>query len=401
MEGPEKPMSKPLLFAGIVLLACAFVTEARGADWPTHYTFTDGTDLGLTAAYRYDINDFSDDTLPNGSHRFEDSATNRRKELGITLRKKGVYDAIIDREFETTQWLDVYLRVQSKAFLGKDFGAFRFGYSKTPVGLEGATSTRADSFLELSLPEQAMYEGRRTGFDWALERPAFIVNLAYYFGQDLQGDNDGTTLAGRFAWTPIKTDAHVLHLGVSASRENPDSTVNGLGKTIQPSARVRSTPEAGLTMVRLVDTGALSNVDHIDRRGLEGLWIEGPWSLQGEYLDEKISRFGGKPDADTHGFYTFGSWVVTGESRPYANGNVGNIKPQSKVGAVELLLRYSELDLDSGTLHGGREHDWTLGANWYLTDHFKFQGNYIRTWANKSGLQLSPKICELRFQLMF
>ena len=46
-------------------------------DWPTHYTFSDGTDIGLTMVYRYDLNDFSDDRLPNGSHQFEDSSTNR------------------------------------------------------------------------------------------------------------------------------------------------------------------------------------------------------------------------------------------------------------------------------------------------------------------------------------
>ncbi len=394
-------MSKTSPIATIAFLAYIFAAEARSADWPTHYVFADGTDLGLTAAYRYDSNAFSADAPPGGAHRFEDAATSRRKELGITHRKKGVYDFIIAREFQGKTWLDVYLRLQSKALLGKDFGAFRIGYSKTPVGFEGVTGTRADSFLELSLPVQALYEGRRTGIDWALERPAYVANIGYYFGQDLQGDNDGTTLAARLAWTPIKTDGHVLHLGVSASRENPDSTVNGLGKTSQPSARVRSTPEAGLMTVRLVDTGALTNVDHIDRHGLEGVWIAGPWSLQGEYLDERISRFGGKPDVDTHGFYGFGSWVVTGESRPYANGNVGNLKPRSKAGAVELLLRYSELDLDSGTIHGGKEHDWTIGANWYLTEHFKFQGNYVRAWADRSGLQLSPKIFELRAQLMF
>lgn len=395
-------MTKTSMLASATLLACTFTAaDARSADWPTHYTFADGTDLGLTAAYRYDINDFSDDTLSDGTHKFVDSHTNRRKELGITLKKKGVYDAIIAREYEGKTWLDVFLRVQSKALFGSDIGAFRFGYSKTPVGFEGVTGTRATSFLELSLPIQALYEGRRTGIDWTFERSKYIVNVGYYFGQDLQGDNDGSTLAGRFAWTPIKRDGNVLHLGVSASRENPDATVNGLGQTLQPSTRVRSPPEAGLTSVRLVDTGKLSNVDHIDRHGLEGLWIDGAWSLQGEYLDEHISRFGGKPDVSTHGFYAFGSWVVTGESRPYANGNSGNIKPKSKAGALELLLRYSELDLDSGTIHGGREHDWTFGTNWYLTDHFKFQGYYVRVWSDKSGLELSPKIIELRAQLMF
>ncbi len=394
-------MTKIPLHAAIAFLACACVGGARSADWPTHHAFADGTDLGLTAAYRYDYNDFTNDTQPNGTPRFEDAATNRRKELGITLKKKGVYDVVAAREFQGKTWLDVYLRLQSKALFGKDFGAFRFGYSKTPVGFEGVTGTRADSFLELAIPLQALYEGRRTSIDWMLERPRYIANVGYYFGQDLQGDNDGTTIAGRIAWTPVKADGHVVHLAVSASRENPDSTVNGLGQTIQANTRVRSIPEAGLTTVRLVDTGTLANVDHIDRPGLEGLWIDGPWSLQGEYLQEDIARFGGKPDVGTNGYYVFASWIATGESRPYTNGNVGNIKPKSKAGALELLLRYSQLDLDSATIHGGREHDWTLGANWYLTEHFKFHGNYVHASAEKSGLQLSPRIYELRAQVMY
>jgi phosphate-selective porin OprO/OprP len=110
--------------------------------------------------------------------------------------------------------------VQSKAFFGVDHGAFRFGYSKTPVAFEGVTGTKADSFLELALPSQAIYEGRRTGIDWAFERPAYIVNAGYYWGQDLLGDNDGTTLAARVAWTPRKAEGDVIHLGVSASRED-------------------------------------------------------------------------------------------------------------------------------------------------------------------------------------
>ena len=49
----------------------------------------DGTDIGLVLMYRYDVNDFSDDRLPNGNDAFEDSHTNRRKELGLSLKKKG------------------------------------------------------------------------------------------------------------------------------------------------------------------------------------------------------------------------------------------------------------------------------------------------------------------------
>lgn len=392
----------PNLTAAIIFGLIASTAQAYDFDgWPTHYTFGDGTDIGLTGAYRFDLNDFSNDTLPNGSQRFEDAHTNRRKEIGLTLKKKGAYDAILDYEYQGKTWLDVFLRVQSKALFGTDVGAFRFGYSKTPVAFEGVTGTKADSFLELALPSQAIFEGRRTGIDWAFDRPAYIVNVGYYWGQDLLGDNDGNTLGARFAWTPRKAEGEVLHLGVSASREDRDETTDGRGIDHAPSARISTAPEAGLTPIRLIDTGSLAKVGRVDRSGFEGLWINGPWSVQGEVLREDISRYGGNPDFSASGFYAFGSWVITGESRPYSGGNVGNIKPKRACGAWELLLRYSELDLNDGLVQGGKEHDWTLGANWYLTQHFKFQANYIRAWSNKGNLSLDPKIFELRAQIYF
>ena len=391
-----------ILPAALVVAMLAAPTFAYDAnDWPTHYTFSDGTDIGLLGMYRYDLVDFSNDTLPDGSSRFEDSHTNRRKELGLTLKKKGVYEAVIDYEYQGRTWLDTNIRFQSKAFFGADYGAFRFGYSKTPVSFEGNTSTKADSFLELALPSQAIFESRRTGIDWQFERPAYIVNAGYYRGQDLLGDNDGTTLGARVAWTPRKAPGDVIHLGVSASREDRDSTTDGLGVEHAPSVRFSTPPEAGLTPVRLVDTGSMSKADRVDRSGLEGLWIGGPWSLQGELLRADVSRYGVNPDFSASGGYVFGSWVLTGESRPYAGGNAGNVKPKDAWGAWELLLRYSELDLEDGLVQGGKEHDWTLGANCYLNDHFKFQANLIRAWSDKGNLALDPKIFEVRAQIHF
>ena len=43
----------------------------------------------------------------------------------------------------------------------------------------------------------------------------------------------------------------------------------------------------------------------------------------------------------------------------------------------------------------------TLGANWYLTSHFKLQANYIKAYSDKGNLSLDPTIFELRGQLMF
>ncbi|MGN6520285.1 MAG: OprO/OprP family phosphate-selective porin [Dokdonella sp.] len=397
-------MNQASLRATIALLLAAAPAPASAydrEDWPVHYTFGDGTDVGLTAVYRYDINQFSEDRRAGGSAAFEDSHTNRRKELGLTLRKKGVYEAIVDYEYQGKSWLDTNVRVQSRPFLGTDIGAFRFGYSKTPVSFEGVTGTKATSFLELALPAQAIFEGRRTGIDWQFERPAYIVNLGYYWGQDLLGDNDGTTVGGRVAWTPRKAEGDVVHLGFSTSREDRDGTTDGRGVHHDPSVRLSTPPETGLTPVRLVDTGSLSKADRVDRSGFEALWIAGPWSVQGELLRADVSRFGGNPDFAASGGYVFGSWVLTGESRPYSGGNVGNIKPKGRWGAWELLLRYSALDLNDGPVRGGKEHDWTLGANWYLTQHFKFQANYIQATSDKGNLSLDPRIFELRAQIQF
>ena len=188
---------------------------------------------------------------------------------------------------------------------------------------------------------------------------------------------------------------------MTASRETRDATTDGRGVVNPPSARFRSTPEAGLTTTYLVDSGTLKDADRIDRQGLEGLWIRGPWSVQGEYLRADTHFDDGKPAYRADGYYAFASWVLTGESRPYSDGNVGNVVPSRAWGALELAARYSSVDLDNGSVLGGREHDWTLGLNWYLGKHLKFQANYIRAFSDRAGLALDPRIAELRAQIAF
>ena len=384
------------LFAwGLVALPAAAQDYSFLGDWPTHHVFADGTDAGVGVLYQYDVNDFSHD-----KELLRDAHTNRRKYFGVYLKKTGVYDAIAQFDYQSKKWQDAFLRVQSKAFFGRDVGAIRIGQSKTPVGFEGNTGSSAPTFIELSLPTQAVYENRRVGVDWAWSRPSWLAQAGYY-GGDLQGDNDGHTLAGRLAWAPLHQPGDVLHLGITGSRESPESSVNGLGQINIPSARFRSTPEAGLSPLYLVDSGTLKHVDEIDRYGLEALWIRGPWSLQGEYLRANTSFDDGKPAYRVDGWYAFASWVATGESRPYSNGNVGNVRPSRPWGALEFALRYSTVDLNGGGITGGREHDWTLGANWHLGQHLKLQANYVRAFSDRRGLVVDPRIVELRAQIAF
>jgi phosphate-selective porin OprO/OprP len=398
-------MTRNTLLLAALALALTLSISAHAADrspyhfdgnWPTRYVFNDGTALGLAFKYQYDVSRFSGD-----DGRFEDAQTNRRKELGAYLEKKGVYDAIAVFDFQARSWLDVYVRMQTKALFDVDAGAVRVGYAKTPVGFEGNTGTGSTTFLETATPTQAIYAGRRIGLDWALVCATWLADAGYDWGGDLQGNADGHMAAARVAWTPRKQAGNVVHLGLSASRETPQGSTDGRGIYSAPGARLRARPEAGLTQLRLVDSGNLVPIDSIHRLGAEALWIGGPWSVQAEYLDARVSRQHGLRSYRANGYYAFASWVVTGESRSYANGNVGDVKPSGAAGAVELAVRYSELNLDDATVLGGKERNWTLGANWYINRHLKLQANYVHATSERRGLAIDPNLVEVRAQIVF
>ncbi|WAT14457.1 OprO/OprP family phosphate-selective porin [Xanthomonas fragariae] len=386
----------PLLLALAIAAAPAAANAATSLEnWPTKYTFGDGTELGVFGTFAYDDNNFYNDD------RLEDRTDFRRKELGATIKKKGVYDAMVNFDFESKLWLDVFFRVETKALLGQDYGRVRLGYMKVPVGLEAVQSSRVGSFMEQSLPVQAVYQGRRTGMEWTLERQEYLLQAGAYGGKDLQGDNPGTTQAVHAVWTPIKAEGEVLHLGIAGSVENPRGFSDGRGVSFSPRVRLRARPEAGLTDVRLIDTGTIVDVDHVARTGLEAIWIHGPFSLQSEALRAEVARNEGLPHFIAQGQYVYGTWTLTGESRTYASGLPGNIKPAHDYGAVELTARYSRLNLEDNNVHGGRQHNTTIGANWYLTSHFKFQANYSWVDASRNGVHETPHVMELRAQVQF
>jgi phosphate-selective porin OprO/OprP len=411
-------------------LFCAFGTNAMAYDllndWPTKIKTDDGYEFGVKGLYQYDMNNFSGDTtLPtNHSEILPDSNAWRRKEFNFYGKAPWGLDFNIGYDFtvsgfKTTpsgvgihgKWIDNFLR-----YSNKDAGDFRIGQFKTPVGWEEVTSSSATTFLERSLPVQATNMDRRIGVDWTYTSiPNWLLYLAYFSGGDLNGDNDGNGPAARVVWNPVnrqpgagsREESNVIHLGIAGEREDRDSTTDGRGIVTPPQARFRARPEANLLGTRLIDTGALNFPGTIDRLGFEGAWIHGPLLLQGEYLTFSADPKG-KPSYSGDGYYISGSWVLTGESRPYSKGAIGNVRPTHEYGAFEIAARYSQLDLNDGPVLGGKENDFTIGANWYLGQHLKFQANYI--WANSTkhfgapingDADVDPRVFELRAQVYF
>jgi phosphate-selective porin OprO/OprP len=195
-------------------------------------------------------------------------------------------------------------------------------------------------------------------------------------GSGSSGPNDGTDVtarATRLLW--YRNDGRdVLHLGASVRRAGADG-----GRL-----RYRGRPESNV-LDYYVDTGSFA-ADHALHVGLEALWQQGPWTVMGEYVRARTDApTVGDPAFD--GLYLGVAWVVTGENRPYdqAAGYSRRVIPQGERGAIELVARWSRVDLDDGAITGGRFTKSYLGANWWATNRWKFGLGWGRTWLDADG----------------
>ncbi len=98
----------------------------------------------------------------------------------------------------------------------------------------------------------------------------------------------------------------------------------------------------------------------------------------------------------------YGTWFVTGEFKTYKQGMFSYPVPNDPgKGALELGLRYSAINLDDGTIHGGEEQNLTVGANWYWRSNFKVALDYTVVSSEKAGISDDPNVLNARFQFMF
>jgi phosphate-selective porin OprO/OprP len=98
------------------------------------------------------------------------------------------------------------------------------------------------------------------------------------------------------------------------------------------------------------------------------------------------------------------SWFITGEHRAYhpARGTFvqvsvpGNVFRGDGPGAWQLAARWSTLDLDDGSVAGGRLEDITVGLNWHLNTHCRMMLDGIHSRIAGTGRAL---IATLRIQI--
>lgn len=304
---------------------------------------------------------------------------------------------------------------------GFDRTLLKVGQFKEPFGLEKQTSSKYTTFMERSLPT-VLVPKRSIGA--GIHRYADRWTVAGgIFGQGVEDDSDredregsdGYAVTARATFSPVHGDGRILHLGLAGTYRTPDATERSYDYF-----RFRTEPETHVDRARFLDTGRIRDVDDKVSLGLEAAGVWGPFSLQGEYMQTKLSRTEGLNSTSLDGFYLFASWFITGESRNYlpAQGEFGRSAPGGKRGSLELALRYSSVDLndedslmeagEEDLVLGGEADQWTLGLNWRLNPYIRIMGNLSRVdhdeFADEDGDLVGDddfSIFQLRFQLNF
>ncbi|MGR8929935.1 MAG: OprO/OprP family phosphate-selective porin [Gammaproteobacteria bacterium] len=201
--------------------------------------------------------------------------------------------------------------------------------------------------------------------------------------------DEGWGISSRWTYAPINEKTHVLHLGIAGNYRGVDqANQNPIEGKKQEELRLAS-ETSHMSNLKLIDTGHISNVDAIKMVGLEANYLNGPFTVGGEYAKmwvERESSTAGVSNLDFSAWYTEAAYTLTGESRKYKKGKFYKLSPKKPFslkngtwGAWELAGRYSEADLNSGDIHGGQMSLLTIALNWYINDNIRFMADYNKT----------------------
>lgn len=362
---------------------------------PVFETRDGKTKFGINGFVQGDAAWFQDDIKdqPNGT-------TLRRARLSV---KGNVEDWAY--KFET-DFADNATKI-TDAFI--DYNGFenvvlRAGQFKEPFSLEELTSDRFITFVERALPN-ALAPSRNIGVSAATFGDNWSLT-AGTFGADAgtaSSDDEANAFTARATYAPIAEDGMVVHLGVAGSYRQPDSATDAL--------RYRSRPETKITDTQAVDTGSIANVDDATLFGLEAATVLHWFSLQGEYMQADLNRHI-MPDVTLDGYYVQASAFLTGESRTYKpqEGIFDRVTPRQPFslkdgtwGAWEVAARYSNLDLNDGSISGGEVDNYTVGLNWYPTANLRLIADYVIVDTDNSAVTPNddPQFFTLRGQVDF
>jgi phosphate-selective porin OprO/OprP len=223
----------------------------------------------------------------------------------------------------------------------------------------------------------------------------------------VQPFDEQTGWIGRVAFAPYSGTDWQAHIGANYQYVIQPNDAGAAGAP-RYAAQLRDRPELRLDGARLIDTGAI-DANHTTVLGLEGAFQYGPAMIEGEWfqykIDRRITTAAVPADPKFKGWYVQGSWVLTGESRPYNPVEARfdapklnyNFNPEAGTwGAFEVAARYSMVDLNFregnlgtapvlGAIRGGEQKVITVGVNWYLNPSMRLMLDYQHVDIDRLG----------------
>jgi phosphate-selective porin OprO and OprP len=210
--------------------------------------------------------------------------------------------------------------------------------------------------------------GIRYQDNYLKDRMSFNVGVYNdWFQSNRSFEESGTQVSARLTGLPInsKDGREFLHFGVGFRHLGAD----------KGELRYKGRPESNV-IDNYVDTGAFP-AKYARQLGLEALYNTGPFSVLTEYVHAWVNS-SARGNPEFNGFYVVGSYVLTGETRPYDKrvGYARRIIPKSRWGAVELVGRFGYVDLDDTLVTGGKMKTWYTGVNWWASRQWKIGAGY-------------------------
>jgi phosphate-selective porin OprO/OprP len=349
---------------------------------------------------------FQVDALFGGSNDFgkaknvEDGAELRRARIYLQGTVTDRYEFKFQYDFADTNKVkaaDVWGEVKKIPAVGN----FRVGQFYEPLSFEQNTSDFDADFMDrgaMNSLSPARNIGAALHNGWNNQLVAWIG----VFVDDGSGDpsivqsNGDHAITSRVAGLPYHSedDSSLIHVGVSGSYRTPTRN------TVQYVAR----PDSHLAPV-FIDTGVLNDVSSVELIDGEFAAQAGPIHGSAEYLASRLDA-DALNDPSFAGYNFAAGWFMTGEHLAYNHvdgvfgaPNVGkSLGRDGGFGAVELVARYSNLNLNGGTVRAHEIANTIVGVNWYLSNSVKFAVDGVHSHVQTQG---SVNLLELWFQVTF
>ena len=308
------------------------------------------------------------------------------------------WDYKMEADFVTGSSQKIRVTEGYVAYTGMQNAMIQMGNIFEMYGLEEYSSSVDTTFMERSVAVDAFVPDYNQGIAYLRWGDAYSFSAGLYGNSTndaASAVNESAGTSARLVFAPLHSTGDVISVGLSSYWRDVTSD----------TWRVRARPNSHVTPIRLIDTGAINDVNTATAVALEASMTKGAFSVQAEYNQQMLNRNHGKKDADFKGWYIYGSYVLTGESRVWdmPSATYSRPSPKGEGGAWEVALRFDQLDLDDtgAGISGGEMKTATLGLNWYPVNNVRFSTNLIQVNSEKAGVEDNPNIIQMRAQVAF